>query len=381
MRRVGITTFFHRNWNFGGMLQAFALCQCVCALGFEAEQICMSVWRGGHSAKTAAWNIIETNALTNEVVKTVYEHWRKGTRILKKFRTFQREVPHGRYLGNLNLPAKLNDRYDCIITGSDQVWNPLYYTDDGLRIQGLAFAAPGKRTISYAPSLGPVKAAIGREKIYAEILNRLDFISVRERSAQQFLQPLTDKPIAVVLDPTLLLTRQEWNKLTIGVKGKSIHLFAYFLNESSNRHDEQLHQIANQMQLPLRCIADELERYPRAESDDRQILDAGPKEFLGEIRDAEMVLTNSFHGTVFSMLFHKPFWVFKRNRDSDQGSMNSRITDFLEDFGLAGRLLEDGEVPSLEKLRTPIDYDAVDCILEEKREFSMDWLKTALEGV
>ena len=247
-------------------------------------------------------------------------------------------------------------------------------------LYGLLFAGASKRRVSYAASLG-TWGTQENESIYQKILENLNFISVREKSAQDYLQPLTDKPIAVVLDPTLLLTWQEWEKMAIGPRCEHPSLFAYFLREGKNHHEEQLHQVANQLGMPLRCITDEMGRYPRRGSTDQQILDAGPKEFLGEIRDAEIVFTNSFHGLVFSVLFHKPFWAFKRHKDSDQGSMNSRVTDFLADFGLSDRLLEDGEIPSLEKLRTPIDYDRVDQILEEKRAFSLNWLKAALEGV
>ena len=381
VRKIGITSLYLRNTNFGGQLQAYALCYRICGFGYDAEQICMNTKRRANSIKDKIWVASETSLLTLDLLKSIYRRWINDPRQYKNFKKFEAQIPHGPYLGNSKLIPKLNRRYGAFITGSDQIWNPDYYTDDGLRLQGLVFAAPEKRAISYAPSLGPDKAAIGRETVFREILERLDFISVREKTARDFLQPLTDKPIAVVVDPTMLLTRREWDELAAGPGREPPHLFAYFLREMDNRHDEQLHKIADALALPVRCIAEELERYPRPGAADRQILDAGPKEFLGEIRDAEMVFVNSFHGLVFSVLFHKPFWAFRRNREKDQGSMNSRITDFLAEFGLSDRLLEDGEVPSLEKLRTPIDYDRVDRILEEKRAFSLNWLKTALEGV
>lgn len=209
----------------------------------------------------------------------------------------------------------------------------------------------------------------------------MDYISVREKTAKEFLQPLTDKPVTVVLDPTLLLNKQEWRDMAIGPQEKKPYLFSYFLSEKENRHDRQLQTAANALNLSLKCISEELKCYPRRNTEDQQILDAGPKEFVGYIRDAEMVFTNSFHGLVFSVLLQKPFWAFKRNKDSDKGSMNARVTDFLSGFGLEDRLLEDGETPAKEKLTQPIDYKRVTKILQEKRMFSLDWLKTALSDI
>lgn len=382
MKRIGITSLYYHNWNFGGMLQAYALCWVLRQMGCEAEQIGTNLGGGNTVMRARVWETTGRHKITRDIWDRCYQVYRRRRfpRDLRNFRRFEKEIPMGIYVGGIRGLSRLNQSYDCFITGSDQVWNPGIPKDSLLAIYGLLFADDSKRKISYAASIGAAGTAEGKEELFQKILAGMDFISVREKSAQRFLQPLTDKPVTVVLDPTLLLTRQDLDALAIGPGRENPHLFAYFLNEAGNRHDKQLHQIADQLDMPARCIADELERYPRSNSGDQQILNAGPKEFLGEIRDAEMVFTNSFHGIVFSVLFHKPFWAFKRNRDGDAGSMNARITDFLEDFGLSDRLLENGEIPAPEKLRRPIDYDKVDRILEEKRAFSLSWLKTALKG-
>lgn len=385
MQKVGIISLCYRSWNFGGALQGYALCRALDKFHVSGEQMVfnqMPPVETGETWKKRLWLMLHSFPGTKKVIDLYHERTRAQDPTMKNHKRFSRRVPHSRYLGTPKALRESAKEYDAFIVGSDQVWNPQYFGDELLRrVFGLQFAQPSKRKLSYAASIGSEQAAVGKEDLFREMLAGLDFISVRERAARDFLQPLTDKPVAVVLDPTLLLSREEWEKIAAGPGREPPHLFAYFLHERDNRHDEQLHQIAGALDLTLRCIADERERYLRPETEDKQILDAGPQEFLGEIRDAEMVFTNSFHGVVFSVLFHKPFWVFKRNRDGDKGSMNARVTDFLSDFGLSDRLLEDGEAPSLEKLRTPIDYDAVDRVLEEKRAFSLNWLKTALEGV
>lgn len=381
MKKVGIVSKY-RSLNYGALLQCHAMCAALEKLGFVGEQLRFN--RIAPPAKgRAIWEWLRFWIYRFSWLRTL------GSRLLywrfprdKYFQQFYKSIPHSRrYYGTPQAIRDAGRQYDAFLAGSDQVWNPGTLTGVSRTVYGLHFVDSAKRKLSYAASIGAEEAAAGKQDMYQEILDGLDFISVREKSAQQFLQPLTDKPVTVVLDPTLLLAEREWDKLAIGPGGDQPHMFAYFLDERDNRHDAQLHQIANALGLPLRCIADEPGRYPRSGTSDKQILDADPREFLGEIRDAEMVFVNSFHGLVFSILFHKPFWAFKRNRDDDRGSMNNRITDFLAEFGLSDRLLENGEVPSLEKLRTPIDYDAVDRILEEKRAFSLNWLKTALEGI
>ncbi len=384
---VGIVSLFYHNWNFGGQLQAYALCQAVRHMrqGAQVEQIPVNNI-ASYTKRSPLRFRIRSMLLKSELTRSLldrYYLWRNhDQRDLLRFRQFeQKEIPHYKYVGSPQALNKCFQRYGGIISGSDQVWNAGFFSEEVLRMYGLTAAPATKRKISYAASMGAEQAAVGKEELFREILDGLDFISVREKSAQAFLQSLTDRPVTVVLDPTMLLTRKEWDKLAVGPGREPAHLFAYFLAEPDNRHDGQLHAIAETLGLPVRCIADEAGAYPRPNSVDSQRWDAGPKEFLGEIRDAELVLTNSFHGIVFSVLFQKPFWVFKRNKDSDSRSMNARVTDFLTDFGLENRLLEDGEIPTKEKLVRPIDYETAGRLLETKRDFSLNWLRKALEGI
>ena len=367
------------------MLQSYAMCEVVNRIdGATGEQLCINVMVSLHKGlplKERLRAYCCAHSWSREILDRLYYPHVISNECTRKFKKFANMIPHSRYYGTQKAIQTASVPYHALIAGSDQIWNPCFDAARLRLISGLGFAHSPKRKLSYAASIGAAGAAVGKEDLYREILSGLDFISVREKSAQAFLQPLTDKPVTVVLDPTLLLAEREWDKLAVGPGHEQPHLFAYFLNERGNRHNGQLHQIADALNLPLRCISDELEIYLRPGTADKQILDAGPREFVGEIRDAEIVFTNSFHGAVFAILLHKPFWAFKRNRDGDKSSMNSRIADLLADFGLEDRLLEDGELPTAEKLREPIDYDSVDHILEEKRAFSLNWLKTALEGI
>lgn len=385
MKKIGIMSIFYHNWNFGGMLQAYALNRVIREFGYAGEHLYYRLIPSVHKnspLKDRVRALLAKNVMTSEILEKYRQIRWRDRRDLRNFRLFEKKyVPHGKYCGSNRKIISDAKQYNCIVVGSDQVWSPIFYVDELLRIHGLTFAEKETRKIAYAASIGAENAAIGKEELFREILDNLDYISVREESARAYLQPLTDKPVTVVPDPTLLLDRQKWCEIAVKPAEKAPYLFSYFLIESNNCHDRQIHEIANEMALPMRCIADELGCYPRPNSGDKQILDAGPKEFVGYIRDAEMILTNSFHGMVFSMLFQKPFWVFKRDKDGEKASMNGRVNDFLKDFGLEDRLLADGEMPSAEKLRRPIDYERVNRILEEKRSFSLNWLKNALTNV
>lgn len=256
------------------------------------------------------------------------------------------------------------------------MWNPEFWSDRLLRVFGLTFANKNKNTISYAASIGSEKAALGKEELYQEMMGAIDHISVRETSARDFLQPLTDKPVQVVLDPTLLLDSEEWSSVSADRLVSDNYIFSYFLEEKQP-HNDQLFALADVLDRPIYCISKPVGIYTRPETD-HQVLNAGPREFLSYIQNADYVITNSFHGMVFSIIFRKEFWVFKRYREQEKDAANHRITDLLDKIGLNDRLLLDDEIPDIDKLNQTINYDLVEKRLEELRDHSFDWLKNAL---
>lgn len=375
MKIIGILSLVYHNWNFGGMLQGYALSTALEKNGYCERQI------------RNTWEIINGKWLIRIVKKFVFQSRflfdlfdryarRHDARELGNFRSFEKIIPFSGFFASTNI-EKSNNKYDCFIAGSDQIWSMKFQNEQTLQMYGLLFAEKGKRKISYAASIGSERAAHGHEDLFRKILDNLDYISVRENAARDFLQPLTEKPVAVTADPTILLTKEEWNKIAITPHEAGKYAFVYFLGEKDNRHDRELHHILDLLQLPMTCIADEVAVYPRRQ--DRQILDAGPREFVGYVKNAEVVLTNSFHGMVFAVIYNKPFWVFKRNREDDTASMNNRVTDFLAEFGLESRLIQNGEFPTKERLNEKIDYASVNQIIQKKREYSIDWLKSAID--
>lgn len=380
-KKAAVFSIYYHNWNFGALLQSYALNQILRNMGIEAE----------HIRFCYAEPAVEKSPLRKRI-RTVLTRHRISAHLLERFfcikehdlknrwnfYKFHNRKVHGSICCFDSITApKTNRRYDIFITGSDQVWNPEFWSDRLLRAFGLVFVEEDKRTLSYAASIGSEKAAKGKEQLYREILSSIDYISVREKAAKDFLQPLTDKDIQVVLDPTMLLSAARWNFVTAKRLVRKRYIFSYFLEEKYP-HNELVFKLATRMDLPMVCISKIQNLYIRPYID-QQILDAGPEEFLSYIKNAECIITNSFHGTVFSILFQKEFWVIKRYREHEKDAANHRVTELLKEFGLMDRLLRDDEVPDPKRMHQKINYKSVNERLRELRKESIDWLQHALD--
>ena len=376
MMKIGILSLVYQNWNFGGLLQGYALEKVVQRICPTSAQIRVSRTMIDRSIKGMVASVMKSNRFFAEI--TNFLGHIKDPRNLKNFRNFQNQYIDLESFCNPVNAKKLNEGYDCFITGSDQVWNPQKMGVQAVEMFGLLFAERKKKKIAYAASIGAEQLVPLYEKLFKKILDNMDHISVREESAKAALQPMTRKEIHVVLDPVMLLTAEEWEKVAKVPETDEPYVFCYFLGEPKNRHNEQFKAIANILGRKVRCISGEQNLYVREQ--DMEILDAGPREFIGNIYGAETVFVNSFHGTVFSIVFHKNFWVFCRDKQSVYNSANSRIIDLLRMFGLENRIINDGDIPSFEKLQQPIDYQKVDAILEKKQSESLAWLTNAIDS-
>ncbi|MDO4269911.1 MAG: hypothetical protein Q4C72_03205 [Eubacteriales bacterium] len=141
-KKVGILSLFYHNWNFGGMLQAYARRESVQKLGYEAEHVCYSRIpsankKSGTQEKIRAF--LAKRKQTNEILHCYYYFINRDKRNLKKFRSFEKEIPHGQYLGNMSAMTANAQKYDCLIAGSDQIWNPIYLREEAIRAHGLTF--------------------------------------------------------------------------------------------------------------------------------------------------------------------------------------------------------------------------------------------------
>lgn len=371
-----ILTLLKDNNNYGGMLQSYALQHFVACKFLSCVQIFFIPSVKKVSLLQRAMNLT-ANKLIIKIITPCYKTI--FALRLKYFRDFiMRCIPHTSAVSSEKLSLSVESR-DIIIAGSDQIWNPAW-TDDAYFLN---FVPDYNGKIAYAASMGTNSVSQAFLEHVVPLINRFDFISVREESAKEILQPYVDKPIKVVLDPTLLLRREEWDEIAVQPTIPEPYIFVYLLGEK-REHRRLIKKYAKTLGLKIVFLPHVHFRFNPADCffADYNLYDVGPREFVGLIKNAETVITDSFHGCVFSIIYQKKFWALKRHKDSEKENMNSRLYTLFDSLGLRDRLIEDESATyDAKSLNRQIDYSMVETKLEALRKDSSDFLLNAIESV
>lgn len=266
-------------------------------------------------------------------------------------------------LNRLNTPTEWADGIDFFICGSDQIWNPGYATTSELAF--CAFAP--EKTICLSPSFGVSEIPEYRKAEFAKWINNIKSLSVREEAGWEIIKELTGRDSELLLDPTMALPVEQWKKLTRkpGVELPKEYIVCYFLGRITKEYRKKIQSVSKQLGLPVVMLFD-------ITSPEYYIFD--PSEVLYTIQNATYVLTDSFHGTVFSILFKKDFSVFIRNEGAV--SMNSRLETLLTTFGLKDRFWHGEDCKSVTKEQ----WNVVDSILEKERIHTKRYLFDAIQA-
>ena len=336
--KVGILTF-HDAHNYGAVLQAYALKKYIQKLGYEVKII------NYHHETIPDGYPKEDNE----------KRWEKFNKFIKTLIDNEEKV----YTKEEDLEQLDIDFWIC---GSDQIWNT-EITRGFNRGFFLDFKTNGKK-ISYAVSTGIPELPKEYEQKFKESLEKLDEISVREESLKQYAEKFVDKKIEITLDPTLLLDVSDYEKLLVE-NSYGQYVLIYALGP-----DERLIKIAKKIAKEKKVEIIELNDKAKKDYFCKQISDASPEEFLSLIKNAKAVITNSFHGTIFSIIFKKEFYTITRlNR-------NSRMENILKIVGMEDRLIND--ISDLRKVKEQ-DYEKAYIRLNEEKQKSKDFLKNALK--
>lgn len=386
--KVGIVSLYHGSQNYGGVLQAYALTRVVNDMGYHAYQIDYDATQNDKSkvsGKKALTLYLKEHSIFQLLQKSM-----KGTakRVYAKlyarelhssfaqraevFRMFREEQIQHSETVNHETVGKLCQDTDQFICGSDQIWKPtviddVYTLDFGVRA--------GKNCISYAASLSVKRIDYAQKADYSAWLDQLNCISVREKAAQELLQGLTKNEIQWVCDPVLLLTKQQWCEVATTPPSFGKYLFCYFLGDD-RKHRVWARKYAEKHGLKIIALPN-LQQKPRwvdAHFGDMQLYDVSPFDFVNLILHAELVMTDSFHATAFSLNMGTPFYVFDR---SSIQSMNDRITSLLELTACTDHFISDYKQmkdPSNASYNTAVVTKALD----KHRASSMVYLKEAL---
>ena len=343
MLKVGIVTIV--SSNFGNRLQNYALQVILEKLGCTVQTF----------QRTSRPKGIKY--LTKMLVQTLLQT--KGA----KFRIFNKKIYFTDFVaGRDNYPDGLDREYDYFIAGSDQIWNP-YYNFVAGKCDFLAFAKDDQK-ISYAASFGVSEIPSDRKKEYAKYLKMFKAISVRENQGANIVKKLIDRQAIVVLDPTLMLNASDWKIIEKRSRFRPKHryVFVYALGDKSDRFSGKIEQLRQTLEIFDVCAIQK----------NGKELPVGPSEFLYLIKNAEIILTDSFHATVFSIIYHKKFITYNRSGLN----MNSRIESLAELINMKSRLNEYGDLDC----ENEINYNIVDAILKQERKRSNDFLQMALNS-
>lgn len=381
MNKIGAAVCYDTK-NFGSQLQVLATIQILKELGAEVEII-------QYKKKITPIFIIQTIPrlfnpffISNKIkVKHKNREIKKHPKISEKTEIRNKRFDEfvnrhfapllKKYCGWETLVKESAQNYDMFLCGSDQLWLP---SNLGSHFYTLEFAPDNKPKISYATSFGVRQIPYYQKKRTARYLNRFEALSTRELTGAGIVEKLTGKKAQVVCDPTLLFNASEWCKI---IPNKPLfdepYVFCYFLGTNPD-YRKAANRFKNETGLKL-VTCPFLDNFVKADRTfgDIQLFDMDASDFVNLIRYADYILTDSFHGSVFSILNHKKFLTFDRFGEG-KNSRNSRIDSLCALLGLGERRYA-GNTSVIYK---EIDYVKTDELLKKLREESLNYLKKAI---
>lgn len=373
MNKVGIVTL-NGYFNYGNRLQNYALQEVIEKLGFDCETIInkTNLQKQKSSVKKSSIDVFLEKNLKEKIDMINYKINKNKIKecnenrydIFVKFsKKYINETSFS--ISTNYIPKDLKNRYKYFMSGSDQVWNP----NDSMvsEINFMTFAPKYKR-LTYAPSFGVSKIPQQYKEDYKNWLDGIENISVREQEGAKIIKDLTGKDAIVVVDPTMLLTKEQWMSIAKKHDNKpnKKYLLTYFLGGISKEVNKKIKKIAKQNNLQVVNLAT---------LKDKKYYATGPSEFIDYINDASLFMTDSFHGCVFSVLLETPFIVCDRLGHTKEQNMSSRIETFLEKFQLQSRKFD----RVTDEILFEKNYIEANEILEIERKKSWHYLEGVLE--
>lgn len=381
--KIGLCICYDTH-NYGSQLQSFATCKIVEQKGYNFEIInysrkltfgllMRSLSRIPYQLKSKLISKRENMRINK--IDGLRSNINSRNQIFNKFINENFKSSLSQKCDSLSELKLLSKQYNIVLVGSDQLWNPTGYST---RFYNLLFVDDNVKKVSYATSFGVSNIPKNKRKIAKKFLNRFDNLGVREIKGKEIIKDLTGRTAEVVLDPTLLFSREEWLEFMPSDTRiiEEDYIFCYLLGENES-HRRAVTSFAKEKNLKIVTLPF-LDKF--VENDvsfgDYKMFDIGPKEFLNLIRNANYVFTDSFHGTVFSILNEKKFLTFNRFSSKSKNSRNSRIDSLFSLLDLENRRSLD---MNLSIVDDDIDYNKVYEKLKKLREKSLEYLDISLK--
>lgn len=363
IQSIGVITW-HYYQNYGSMLQTFALVKALRDLGYIVRVI---NYRNPKFGKVpfikrliySVARLLPESFVRNQLPQLYFPSIR--------FRKYFNETKEESLISKLE---KQCSEFDAIICGSDQIWAPNVFNP----IYLLNFVPDKKRKISYAASIGLNQIPSHLIPEYTKLLSRFYKISVRESSGSVLLLKNCNILSTVVLDPTLLIASEYWHKLSMIPKIDRPYIFCYILKEDHG-YKNAIIKYGERMGLPIYGISACKNDYSWMNQLSQRGI--GPKDFLGLIENAHTVITDSYHGTIFSLLFHKRFISIQRFSESETLCQNSRIEQLKAYFPIESNVVECSETTDL--TYKDVDWNSFESKLTRLRANSINYLKESLK--
>lgn len=386
--KIGIVTYVKCD-NYGAELQAYAMQYVYNKLGYDAEILDLEKQNKELSSSLSTIIPAIINRFKFYGLKAPAQITKLALDVLKRKKTerkfaqkieekhqlytkfFHEKVKHSSQYYTLQSVYTENMPYDVYVAGSDQIWN--YMHTDHLDVYFLMFANRlNAKKISYAASISVPDIPNRLKYRYKTLFENIDYISVRELNGAEIVKKYSKKEATVVLDPTLLVTKDEWKENVANeIKKNEKYVLIYTLSGS-----KYIRNLAKNIASRLGCKVVNIKPdfMPEKENDIEHLYQVGPEEWVGLILNATYIVTDSFHGTAFSINFNIPFTTLL----NPSSNMNSRALSILKITGLESRIIYDNGVNQIPELLS-IDYEKVNPIINEWRKRSINYIHHSLK--
>lgn len=371
--------------DYGGMLQAFATQRFLTKNGIDSDAINFDNLKGDINKRK--WRYFLSNifdiSIVKEKSKLIEKKLKQKSNEKLKSGMAERDAAFDEFCKSHfkvsrafesweDMAKASRNEYDAVVVGSDQLWLPSnimadYYT--------LNWVPQDVKKIAYATSFGIGSIPAKYSKIYSHYLKRINYLSVREVSGQDIIKKLVGRDVQLVNDPALLLDADGWNEVISKeplIKEK--YVFCYFMGNNPEQRDF-VRRLANEKGLKVVALL-HLDQYIATDEYyvDMAPWHVSPADFVNLVKNAECVCTDSFHGTVFSIIYSRPFFTFKRFNKKASLSTNTRITSLLTRLRLMDRLVLDMDG----KQNLEIDWDKIQSGVSQFRKASSEYLLNAI---
>ena len=393
-KKVGCVIAYAKGHNnYGTSLQGYAMIKKILELGYDVEileyekQLSLfdKVKYVVNALRAGEMKVLKKRTLANKDIKD-HLQYAEGLKLRTKAVNAYKEkklIPLFHCYTGFRSLSEGSKSYDVIVVGSDQVWLPLSLPN---KYFNLLFVDDSVKKVSYASSFGVSQIPEFQRKATGAYLDRFYKISVREKKAKEIVESLSHQTAQVVADPTLLLSREEWEKemsetisdTTLANMERSEgdpYIFCYLISPNKEARI-QAKKLSERTDLPIITIK-HMEQYREIDEiiGGEAPYAVDPNDFIRYISRARYVCTDSFHCSVFSIIFHRQFMTFYRTSNQDKTNRNSRIDSLFEVLGVSKDHIYSGD---MELIDSPVEWHTIDNNLESLRKESIKFLHDAL---